>query len=153
MITFMYTCDVSIAISSTKVLLLLLKKKKNALSPVEKVDPVPSHAHTSTRLLPSSPLKEKSVTLFHSPQPGLFTTTSSRLKLHSYSAPGMPAAMQQSKQSVILYHLHPWERSNGAGKRRKRGTVRGGTEMGGLGGGEGHGRERGGAECETSGTG
>lgn len=61
------------------------------------------------------PLKSESQ--FHSPQSGLFTTTSSRLKLHSYSAPGMPAAMQQSKQNVILYHLHPWECRNEEGRR------------------------------------
>lgn len=44
--------------------------------------------------------------------------------------------MQQSKQSVILYHLHPWEQRNEKGRRiegrrRERGTVRGGTEIGG----------------------
>lgn len=98
-----------ISISSTKMLL-----KKNVPSSIAKVDSLPTHAHTST---PSFFLPLKSVSLFHSPQLGLFTTTSSRLKFHSYSAPGMPAAMQQSKQSVILYHLHPWERGNEEGRR------------------------------------
>lgn len=101
------------------------------------------HLHTHTKFppmhthpLPSFLLPLQSVSLFLSPQSGLFTTTSSRLKLHSYSAPGMPAAMQQSKPSVILYHLHPWENGNEEGrrvegKRRGRGAVRGGTETGG----------------------
>lgn len=86
-----------------------------------------------THPLPSFLLPLQSVSLFLSPQPGLFTTISSRLKLHSYSAPGMPAAMQQSKQSVILYHLHPWECGNEEGKKveRKGGWVRGGMETGG----------------------
>lgn len=52
------------------------------------------------------------MSLLHSPQLGLFTTTSCSLKLRCYSASGTPAAMQQSKQNVILYHLHPWERCN-----------------------------------------
>lgn len=81
----------------------------------------PIHTHTYThscthiRSFPSC--FPSSVSLFLSPQLGLFTTTSSRLKLHSYSAPGTPAAMQQSKRNVILYHLHPWERGNREGRR------------------------------------
>lgn len=86
-----------------------------------------------THLLPSFLLPLQSVSLLLSPQSGLFTTTSSRLKHLSYSAPGMPAAMQQSKRSVILYHLHPWDKKGRRvdRKRRGRGTVRGGTETGG----------------------
>lgn len=119
-------CGIFISISSTK------RLQKNALSSSQKVDSYPTYAHINS-FLPSFLLPLKSVSLSHSPQLGLFTTISSRLKHHSYSAPGMPAAMQQSKQSAILYHLHPWENEEGravveGSRNRERGTIMGGTE-------------------------
>ncbi|KAK2854240.1 hypothetical protein Q5P01_006901 [Channa striata] len=63
----------------------------------------------------------------------LFTTTSSAPRLHSYSAPGTPAAIQQSKQSVIPDHLLPREHGNEAGMRvegKEKETVSGGRETG-----------------------
>lgn len=100
------------------------------------IQPKSRFPSNTSRHPPLSSFYLKSVSLFHSPQSGLFTTTSSRLKLHSYFAPGMPVAMQQSKQSVILYHLHPWERRNEEGRRggeerREGGAVGGETETGG----------------------
>lgn len=138
-------CGIFISISSRK------RLQKNAPSSNQKVDSHPTHAHINS-FLPSFLLPLKSVSLSHSPQLGLFTTISSRLKLHSYSAPGMPAAMQQSKQSAILYHLHPWENEEGravveGGRNRERernhyGRNRQCREL-----------KRGRAEFETSGTG
>lgn len=98
-------CGIIIFISSTK-----MKLKKCSIT-----HPKRFPSNTCRQIHPFLlPLKIESQ--FHSLS-GLFTTTSSRLKLHSYSAPGMPAAMQQSKQNVILYHLHPWECRNEEGRR------------------------------------
>lgn len=75
----------------------------------------PTHAHTPTT--PFLSFFPSRVPLYSSLPSRDYLPQTSRLKLHSYSAPGMPAAMQQSKWSVILHHSLPWEHGNAEERR------------------------------------